>query len=71
MRNGPDSGLIIEARQQAPEDCLEVGASGDFDWEFALHSWSGTSAEQLSCSLRLLGFVPMHSDSQRFVRAAI
>ena len=30
-----------------------------------------TSAEQLSCSLRLLGFFPMHSDSQPFVRVAI
>ncbi|MGA2890688.1 MAG: hypothetical protein ABSE51_21865, partial [Terracidiphilus sp.] len=30
-----------------------------------------TSAEQKSCSLRLLGFFPMHSDSQPFVRVAI
>jgi hypothetical protein len=29
-----------------------------------------TFAEQLSCSLKLLGFVPMHSDSQQFVRVA-
>jgi hypothetical protein len=30
-----------------------------------------TSAEQKSCSLRLLGFFPMHSDSQPFVKVAI
>ena len=27
-------------------------------------------AEHLSCSLVLLGFIPMHSDSQRFVSIA-
>ena len=31
---------------------------------------SRTSAEQLTCSTHLLGFVPMHSDSQQFVRVA-
>ena len=31
----------------------------------------GTIAEQLACSLMLLGFVPMHSDSQRFVSIPI
>ena len=30
-----------------------------------------TSVEQISCSLRLLGFFPMHSDSQPFVKVAI
>jgi hypothetical protein len=30
-----------------------------------------TFVEQKSCSLRLLEFVPMHSDSQQFVRVAI
>src|SRR2546430_1376377 len=28
------------------------------------------SAEQLTCSMQLLGLVPMHSDSQQFVRFA-
>ena len=37
------------------------------DWVQTLR----TSAEQKSCSLRLLGFVPMHSDSQPFVRVAL
>jgi hypothetical protein len=31
---------------------------------------SRTSAEQLTCSTQLLGFVPMRSDSQQFVRVA-
>ena len=30
-----------------------------------------TSVEQISCSLRLLGFFPMHSDSQPFVSVAV
>ena len=40
----------------------------------ALTAWgpgSWTLAEQLSCSFMLLGFVPMHSDSQQFVRVAV
>jgi hypothetical protein len=31
---------------------------------------SRTFAEQLSCSLKLLGFVPMHSDSQQCLNVA-
>jgi len=30
-----------------------------------------TSAEQIGCSLQLLRFFPMHSDSQPFVRVAV
>jgi len=32
--------------------------------------WSRTVAEHITCSLMLLGFVPMHSNSQRFVSVA-
>lgn len=32
--------------------------------------WLRTVAEQITCSLMLLEFVPMHSSSQRFVSVA-
>jgi hypothetical protein len=58
-------------RHERPVDvgCITLRGPGcdSRDWVQILR----TSAEQLSCSLRLLGFVPMHSDSQPFVRVAI
>jgi hypothetical protein len=46
---------------------------GKHDWRLRL-DWvqiPWTTAEQKSCSWRLLGFIPMHSDFQRFVNIAI
>ena len=62
---------IQRNRHKLPEEvgCITLHAAGCYsrEWIQTLR----TSAEQLSCSWRLLGFVPMHSDSQQFVRVAI
>jgi hypothetical protein len=50
------------APQHAPSACKTCVIS---------RTTSRALAEHLSCSLRLLGFVPMHSDSQHCLNVAI
>jgi hypothetical protein len=48
----------------------QMGGWGDDTVGLRENPTSRTFAEHLSCSLKLLGFVPMHSDSQQCLNVA-
>jgi hypothetical protein len=75
--NGVSSWPTTSSNNSDPAFTLSSGHSALLTWPRDIlavsdaEATSRTVEEQLSCSLRLLVFLPMHSDSQGFVCAAV